>query len=126
MAGVPREHTEWMRRRYAGRKSRIIFDDFISDLFDVLSGLDQGDPHSGIVYLIYNSGLAKIPVPKNGEKGFIYVDDNTMGASGRDFHIAHAKILDMTVREDGVDEWEETHNAKFGPEKYQLLDASRQ
>ncbi|KAJ7706760.1 hypothetical protein B0H17DRAFT_846709, partial [Mycena rosella] len=80
------------------RRSRIVFDDFTSEPFEVDGGLDQGDPHSGISYLIYNSGLAAIPKPTNGEHGVIFVDDNTLITTGADFHVTHRKLRDIIQR----------------------------
>jgi hypothetical protein len=56
----------------------------------------------------------------------VYVDDNTMIATGPDFNMRHGKLADMMGRAGGVDEWETSHNAKFGLDKYQLLDAGQQ
>lgn len=125
MRGVPVEHTDWLQRRYASRRSQISFGDFMSEPFDVDGGLDQGDPHSLFAYLVYNSRLAEIPRPQKGEAGVVYVDDDTLITVGRTFKITHKKICDITQRPEGVDDWSDTHNALFGPAKYQLLDASR-
>ncbi|KAJ6600139.1 hypothetical protein B0H10DRAFT_1679930, partial [Mycena sp. CBHHK59/15] len=125
MRGVPVQHTDWMRRCYAGRHSRITFDDYTSTPV-VDGGLDQGDPHSGIAYLIYNSPLAEITRPTEGEHGLIYVDDDTVLAVAHNFATTHKMISSMIQRPKGVDEWADTCNSKFGPAKYQLLDASQQ
>ncbi|KAJ6457695.1 hypothetical protein C8R45DRAFT_758808, partial [Mycena sanguinolenta] len=61
LMGVPHELTDWLVRRYAGRTSRIVFDDYTSDPFVVDGGLDQGDPISGIAYLLYNSDVIQRP-----------------------------------------------------------------
>lgn len=52
MRGVPREHTDWMVRRYEGRTSRICFDGYMSDPYNIVGGLDQGAPESGYSSLI--------------------------------------------------------------------------
>jgi hypothetical protein len=116
-----------MKRWYEGRTSRIVFDDYTSEAFKVDGGLDQGNPASGISYLIYNSDLAEILNKKKsaGEAGVIYVDDNTMVATGSSYEVTHGKLEDMASRVGGVDEWEVGHNVKFGLAKYQLLDAGR-
>ncbi|KAJ6469850.1 hypothetical protein C8R45DRAFT_837008 [Mycena sanguinolenta] len=124
MCGVPKQHTDWMRRRYKGRSSRIVFDDYVSEPFEVLGGLDQGNAHSGIAYLIYNSDLADIPAPEEDEHGAKFVDDNTLVTVSTDFHETHCKIRDVVQCPGGVDNWAAQHNAKFGPAKYQLVDMS--
>ncbi|KAJ7626468.1 hypothetical protein B0H17DRAFT_837337, partial [Mycena rosella] len=80
------------------RGSRIIFDDFTSEPFKVNRGLDQGDPHSGISFLLYNSPLAGIPDPRKGEHGVLYVDDNTLITCGADFHETHRKLREIIQR----------------------------
>ncbi|KAJ6596045.1 hypothetical protein B0H10DRAFT_1661581, partial [Mycena sp. CBHHK59/15] len=120
MRGVPVEFTDWMVRRYEGRTSRIVFDDYTSDPIPVNGGLDQGDSPSGIFYLIYNSDLASIPQPRKGEHGVIFVDDDTLIATGKNVRITHDKIKSMIQRTEGVDDWADDHNTLFGPAKYQL------
>ncbi|KAJ6602890.1 hypothetical protein DFH09DRAFT_1301886 [Mycena vulgaris] len=63
--------------------------------------------------------------PANGEHTFIFVDDDTIVTTGPDFRDTHKKIQDVMVRPEGVDIWAADHNAKFGPAKYQMIDASR-
>ncbi len=58
LAGIPMQYAEWLQRRMAGRTTTISFDGHQSTVFDVENGLDQGDPASGILYSIYNAGLA--------------------------------------------------------------------
>ncbi|KAJ7624165.1 hypothetical protein B0H17DRAFT_963907 [Mycena rosella] len=124
MRGVPVEHTDWLRRRYANRTSRVSFGDFVSEPFVVDAGLDQGDPHSGFGYLVYNSDLAEVPRASKGEAAVVFVDDNTVITTGYTFKSTHKKIRSIIQRSGGVDEWAKDHNALFGPAKYQLLDAS--
>ncbi|KAJ7138706.1 hypothetical protein C8R43DRAFT_861644, partial [Mycena crocata] len=85
MAGVPVEHTDWLRRRYAGRTCRISFGDFVSEAFVVGGGLDQGDPLSIFAYLVYNSWLATMPKQARGEAAVVYIDDDTLVTVGKDF-----------------------------------------
>ncbi|CAK5265676.1 unnamed protein product [Mycena citricolor] len=125
MAGVPKEHTDWMRRRYKGRQAVIAFDGFVSEPFEVKNGLDQGDPHSGISYMIYNAGLAKIPQPEMGEHGVTFVDDETIVTMGKSFRDTHRALRGLIQGPNGIDKWAADHNAIFGPAKYQLLDATR-
>ncbi|KAJ7369242.1 hypothetical protein DFH08DRAFT_614242, partial [Mycena albidolilacea] len=121
---IPQQHTDWMKRRYKGQTSHIVFNDYMSEVFKVDGGLDQGNQASGISYLIYNSGLVEIPARgrKADKAGVIYMDDNMMVATGATFEITHGKLEDMVSRQGGVDEWEVDHNTKFGLAKYQLLD----
>ena len=58
----------------------------------MLNGLDQGDPFSGICYLIYNADLLKIPILRIGEWVLLFVDDMVVIVIGRDFFKTHEKL----------------------------------
>ncbi|KAJ7633991.1 hypothetical protein B0H17DRAFT_842215, partial [Mycena rosella] len=122
MRGVPVEHIEWLRHRFAERTCRLAFDDLVSESFEVDGRLDQGDPHSGSLYLVYNSPLAEIPRATQGEASVVFVDNDTLITTGCSFKATHQKIRDMVQRAGGADEWADSHNALFSPPKYQLLD----
>jgi ribonuclease HI len=123
--GIPEEYTSWMRRRLRNRITTLSFDEHQTENFTVTNGLDQGDPFSGICYLIYNADLLKIPNIKAGEQGLLFVDDATIIATGKDFTETHEKLRNMMNRPKGVFEWAKTHNCEFGVEKFQLLDLTR-
>jgi hypothetical protein len=125
MRSVPVQHTDWLQRSYAARKGHLTFGDFTSDPFDITGGLDQGDPHSGFLYGIYNAALAEIPQPAQGEDGVVFVDDNTIIAVASTFPQTHAKIQCMIERPGGINDWGASHNAIFGPAKYQVAGFSQ-
>ena len=103
----------------------LIFDNFQSDLFIVLNGLDQGNPFSGILYLLYNLDLLKIPKTQQGETMLLFVDDTAIIIRGNKFAETHTKLQDIMQRHDGVFDWANKHNCKFGINKFQLQDLSR-
>ena len=43
MKGIPKEYTEWLERRLAGRKTVLVFDDHQTAQFAIDNGLDQDD-----------------------------------------------------------------------------------
>ncbi|KAJ7810960.1 hypothetical protein B0H13DRAFT_2384284 [Mycena leptocephala] len=97
-----------------GRTGRMVFDDFASESFDIVNGLDQGDPHSGFAYALYNAFLVEIPRgEKKGEEGVVFVDDNTLVTVAHDFKGTHRKIRSVMQRKDGVEDWGNNHNATF-------------
>jgi hypothetical protein len=126
MKGVPVQLTDWLRRCFAGRRACIKFDNYESEPFDVLGGLDQGDPISLPAYDIYNAGLAEIPKEAKGEHGVMFVDDDTVMTVAEDFKRAHGKIAKVFGRREGIGGWTTDHNATFGPAKFQLADVSRE
>ncbi|KZP18035.1 hypothetical protein FIBSPDRAFT_692534, partial [Athelia psychrophila] len=51
--GIPEEITRAIARMNQGRTTRLKFDGFTSEPIPVLSGLDQGNPLSMILYVFY-------------------------------------------------------------------------
>jgi hypothetical protein len=125
MMGIPKEHAEWMMRRLTGRKTTLTFDNLQSGEFDIDNGLDQGDPLSGITYILYNSGFLLCLKPERGERGALFIDDAYILVIGHSFEETHAKLEDVMVRPGGVFEWAKIHNCEFGLDKFQLMDLSR-
>jgi hypothetical protein len=120
--GIPKEHTEWIRSQLENRRTTLTFDDWQTEAFIILNGLDQEDPHSGISYLIYNTDLLKIPDLKMGKQMLLFIDDAAVIVTGKDFRETHEKLWNIMNCKDGIFEWAKIHNCEFGIEKLQLLD----
>ena len=99
--GIPVQYMDWLQRQLGDRLTMLIFDDFQSDLFIVLNGLDQGDPFSGILYLLYNSDLLKIPKTQQRETMLLFVDNAAIIIRGNNFAETHTKLQDIMQRHDG-------------------------
>jgi hypothetical protein len=123
--GIPKEYTDWMRHRLENRCTTLIFDNHETATFMVENRLDQGDPYSGISYLVYNSDLLDIPSLDLGEQTLLFVDDAVLIITGEDFSDTHNKLRNIMTRTGGVFDWAKNHNCEFGIEKFQLLDISR-
>lgn len=67
----------------SGRKTTLTFDDYSSEAFEIVSGIDQGCPLSVILYLFYNSDLVDISIPRNALDGTGYIDDVAFLATGK-------------------------------------------
>jgi len=89
--GIPQEYTEWMKRCLKNQHTTLSFNDYQTTIFAVLNGLDQGDPLSGICYLIYNADLLKIPVLRLGEWILLFVDNAVVIVISKDFK-THGKL----------------------------------
>jgi len=90
--GIPKEYTEWMKWCLGNIHTMLSFDNYQTAAFIVTNGLDQGDPYSGICYLLYNADLLKIPVPKIGKQILLFVDDALVTVIGKDFAETHKKL----------------------------------
>jgi hypothetical protein len=124
-AGIPEEHVNWMLRRLDGRHTIRTFDDFHLQEFSIDNGVDQGDPVSGITYMIYNAGLLRCLKAEDSEHGALYIDDVYVLTLGRSFADTHHKLRDIMERLGGILQWATEHNCEFGLDKFQLLDLSR-
>jgi hypothetical protein len=123
--GIPEEHTEWIKRRLNNRCTMLSFDDYQTEAFIVQNGLDQGDPHSGISYLIYNADLLKIPDLKVGEWILLFVDDVAIVVTGKDFAETHEKLCNIMNCTNSIFKWAMIYNCKFRMEKFQLINITR-
>ena len=90
--GIPIEYAQWYLRHAGNRRTRLVFDSFYSEFFNVDNSLDQGDPFSGILYLIYNSDLPSIADIKWGECLLLFVDDAAIIVTGKSFTETHSKL----------------------------------
>ena len=123
---IPRGHVEWFRRWLEGRKMVLLFKDYRSEMFDINEGIDQGDAHSLIAWIVYNHQILKIFRKSCKETGFLFVNDTAILVTGVDFEDTHSKLRKVMTREGGVLDWAASHNCEFGMEKFQLLDLTRQ
>ena len=98
MKGVPLAYTNWILNRLQGCKTRIQFDDFISEPLDIDNGCDQGDPTSVILYHFYNASLIDIAKEKQAELVPAFINDVTLLAGGKDFSTTLVKIHSMMTR----------------------------
>ncbi|OBZ78308.1 putative RNA-directed DNA polymerase from transposon X-element [Grifola frondosa] len=44
MRGIPEQLTDWLREKLRGRRTKLMFDDYASEAFEIHSGIDQGCP----------------------------------------------------------------------------------
>jgi len=124
LRGIPREYTEWIRHKN-GRKTRITFNNFVSQILNILDGLTQGCPLSAICYLFYNAPILEIPTVKNGKLGVTWVDDVTLLARGADAEVTNEKLSTIMEKEGGVLEWADTHSCMFAPDKFAVMTFDR-
>jgi hypothetical protein len=122
---IPEAYVDFIRRLLEGRKTRLKFDDFISELISICNGIGQGDPLSMILYIIYNADLLEMLVLLLEEDSVGYVDDAIAIAFGEDFYETTQALKHIMEREDGGFTWSSTHNSRFEISKLAILHASR-
>ncbi|KAF5392001.1 hypothetical protein D9757_003364 [Collybiopsis confluens] len=125
MVGVPIEIVDWMKRRYKKRTTRISFDDFMSEPFEVAGGEDQGDPAAALGYILYAAGLLQRFRKEEQEEGYGFMDDVAAIKWGKEVEKIHEGLGDMMRRDGGILEWAREHNCTFGVDKFTLVDFTR-
>ena len=124
--GIPREYTQWLQRRLDNRWTTLAFDDYESEPFEVTVGLDQGCPGSPLYWILYCTPLLTLLQDTAKVLGFTFVDDHTIAARANNFEETHTLIESMLWRDGGIMDWAHEHNCKFGINKFQLVDFTRQ
>lgn len=108
----------------SNRKTRIVFNDFASELIDIDNGTTQGCPLSMILYAFYYALLILTATGSN-EMALGFVDDSIFLAIARSLPEAHQTLKEMMERRGGGFEWSHTHNSPFEPNKLALMNFLR-
>ena len=122
---IPSIYIELIQKILEGRKTRLKFDDFVSELIDICNGIGQGNPLSMILYIIYNADLLDMLALLEGEDSIGYVNNAIVIAFSKDFYATTQTLERMMNREDGGFMWSCTHNSCFEISKLAMLHASR-
>ena len=123
--GVPMEYVRVTELMLTGRRTRLSFDDFLSDPIAINNGNNQGCPLSMIYYAFYNAGLLEISPPgMQNENQFGYVDDVSLLAIGDNFVETHEGLSDMMTRPGGAFDWSESHGSRFELSKLAVMNFS--
>lgn len=123
--GIPRQYTQWLQRRFDNRWTTLSFDDYESEPFEVIDGLDQGCPGSSFYWILYCAPLLDMLKGNKKVKGFTFVDDHTIAAKGKTFAETHALLEYILWKDNGVMDWATSHNCTFGINKFQLVDFTK-
>lgn len=125
--GIPRQYSDWIGEKLAGRATTISFDDFRSRLTDTAAGLDQGCPLSPILYIIYNSPLLEIAKSTKSQQDMAtgFIDDVALLAQGKDFEEANQRITELMEKNGGALEWAAKANCEFEISKFALMGFSK-
>jgi hypothetical protein len=60
---IPSVYVCFIQQLLKGRRTRMKFDNFLSELIFIFNGIGQGDPLSMILYILYNADLLEIVYP---------------------------------------------------------------
>ena len=122
---VPTAIVKFIQQLLSNRKTRLKFDDHISEPTDITNGIGQGDPLSMLLYILYNADLLELPDDPLAEDVLGYVDDIALVAIGPDFDETTQRLRNMMTKEDGGLQWSRDHNSRFEVTKSAVLHFSR-
>ena len=122
---IPAALVRFVTQLLANRRTRIKFDDYISDYIDITNGIGQGDPLSMLLYILYNADLLEITENDLAEDAIGYVDDIALVALGKDFNETTKQLKQMMTREDRGLQWSIEHNSKFEVTKLAIVHFTR-
>ncbi|GLB41456.1 putative encoded by [Lyophyllum shimeji] len=124
--GVPECYINLTRRMLTGRRTRLKFDDFVSELMDIMNGTTQGCPLAMLFYAFYNAPLIRTAIAtRKSESSFGFVDDSMLLAIAKTLVEAHEILRDMVERRGGAFDWSISHNSPFELSKLALMNYPR-
>jgi len=107
------------------RRTKMRFDDYVSESINITNGIGQGDPISMLLYIIYNADLLEIPDNELKEDAIGYVDDIAIMAIGEDFEESTNRLEEIMTKEDGGIQWSKEHNSRFEVSKSVIMHFTR-
>ena len=108
-----------------GHKTKLSFNNFLSEFIKINNSNNQGCPLSMINYTFYNAGLLEIALPNDKDEAvFGFVDNVACLAIGKTFTATHRKLGAMMGQLGGTFDWLESHNSGFELTKLALMDYS--
>ena len=122
---IPTVLVGFVARLLTNRRTRLRFDDYISEYRDITNGIGQGDPLSMLLYILYNADLLEIPDNELQEEALGYVDDIALIATGNNFEESTQRLKNMMTKEDGGLQWSREHNSRFEVSKSAIIHFSR-
>jgi ribonuclease HI len=122
---VPAAIVRYVGQLLKGRKTRLKFDDYVSEVTNITNGIGQGDPISMLLYILYNADLLDLPDNPIAEDAIGYVDDIALVATGSSFRETTRRLKEMMTKDDGGLRWSVSHNSRFEVTKSAVIHFSR-
>jgi ribonuclease HI len=117
---IPTAYVKFIERLLKGRKTKLKFDDFISELIDITNGIGQGDPISMLLYILYNADLLEA-LQRLDEDAVGYVDDALVIATAKTLKGTTRALKNFMEKRNGGFDWARDHNSKFEISKIAVM-----
>lgn len=108
---IPGRIIKFIELLLTNRKTKLKFDDFISDVIDITNRIRQGDPLSMLLYILYNADLLELPEDTTTEDALGYVDVITLLTVGEDLAETTQKLQNLMTKQEGGLHWSILHNS---------------
>ena len=122
---IPSTYVKFIEQLLTGRRTRLKFDDFVSESFSILNGIGQGDPLSMILYILYNADLLEIIGDKEFGDSLGFVDDIAIVAFGDSFEDTIGRLEHTIEKDGGGIAWSIDHNSRFEISKSVVMNLTR-
>ena len=122
---IPTKYIRLIELMLTGHKTKLLFDDFLSNFIPINNGNNQGCTLLMLNHAFYNAGLLEITPPDAMDEAvFGFVDDITILSIGKTFTVTHRKLGHMMGQPGGAFNWSESHNSQYELSKLALMDFS--
>lgn len=122
---IPKATVKFIQQLLYNRRTKLKFDDYTSEEFNITNGIGQGDPLFMLLYILYNADLLNLPDNPMHEDAIGYVDDIALLAIRADFVETTQRLEMMMTKEDGGIQWSREHNSHFEVTKSSVLHLTR-
>lgn len=119
---IPVVYIMFIKQFHTGRRTRLKFNDFVSESIEILNRIGQGNLLSMILYILYNADLLEITGDEEKEDSVGFVDDIAIMES---FEETTNRLNHLMSKEDGGIQWSQDHNSRFEVSKSVVLHVTR-
>ncbi|KAG5735422.1 hypothetical protein E4T56_gene12779 [Termitomyces sp. T112] len=124
--GIPTCYVQLAEHMLTGRRTKLCFDDFISDWISITNGTTQGCPLSMLYYAFYNAPLIQAAcLNSKSELASGFVNDAMFLAMAKSLMETHKIIRDIMERGRGAFKWSLLYHSLFELSKLALMDFPR-
>lgn len=116
-SSVDEKVVRWLASSLQERYTMISIDGFVSDSFNLTTGLPQASPFSPILYLFYTADLIDQCNQTEDTTAAGFIDDIVILACGNTMEETCNKLQEAL---EGAEQWALKYASVFAPDKFQL------
>ena len=124
MRGILAVIVDWLAEKLRGRRTILTFDDFVSELYAIDSGIDQGCPLSVVLYVFYTSDLLDSGDKKRKVTPVGSMDNVAVVVVAATMDLAHGKLCWYMMCDGGGQTWSEEQNSTYSVDKSAVMNCN--